>query len=66
MNCQETINITTQNASVLSPSQSCVRKSRCSPGPRPKLGSSSALYATAIAAELRSSGMKNSVARNSR
>ena len=66
MNCQDTMNMTTQNASVPSPSQSCVRNARCSPGPRPKLGSSRALYATAIAAELRSSGMKNSVARNSR
>src|ERR671933_2429330 len=66
MYCQETMNIRTQNASVWLPSQSCDRNDRCRPGPRPKFGSSRALKATAIAAELSSRGMKYNAARTSR
>ena len=49
-----------------SPSQSWARIGRCSPAPRPKLGSSRALKVIAIAAELSSRGMKYSTANTSR
>ena len=66
MNCQDTTKITTPRARLAWPSQSWASNGMCSPAPRPKFGSSSALKVIAMAAELSSSGMKYSTARNPR
>jgi hypothetical protein len=66
MNCHETTKMTTPRARPPRPSQSWVSSGMCRPEPRPKFGSSSALNVIAMAAELSSSGMKYSTARNPR